>query len=108
MTPDFSISVEGISITELVKSRLVSMHITDEAEVTSDTAVIHLDDRDSLFEIPRTGAKLNILLGYKETGIVPMGDYIVNEITLQGPPQSLKIKSHAADRSKKIILRIVI
>ncbi|MFP3030306.1 MAG: hypothetical protein ACEY3M_03800 [Wolbachia sp.] len=75
MTPDFSISVEGISITELIKSRLVSMHITDEAGVISDTAVIHLDNRDSLFEIPRTGAKLNILLGYKETGIMPMGDY---------------------------------
>jgi phage protein D len=77
------------------------MHITDEAGVISDTAVIHLDDRDS-FEIPRTGAKLNILLGYKETGIVPMGDYIVNEITVQGPPQALKIKSHAADLKQSL------
>ncbi|WP_264373670.1 hypothetical protein [Wolbachia endosymbiont (group A) of Lasioglossum malachurum] len=107
MTPDFSISVEGVLITELIKSRLVSMHITDEAGVISDTAIIHLDDRDSLFEIPRTGAKLNILLGYKETGIVPMGGYIVNEIVLQGPPQALKIKSHAADlkQSSKKLLR---
>ncbi len=102
MTPDFSISVEGVLITELIKSRLVSMHITDEAGVISDTAIIHLDDRDSLFEIPRTGAKLNILLGYKETGIVPMGDYIVNEIVLQGPPQALKIKSHAADLKQSL------
>lgn len=102
MIPDFSISVEGISITELIKSRLVSMHITDEAGVISDTAVIHLDDRDSLFEIPRTGAKLNILLGYKETGIMPMGDYIVNEITIQGSPQALKIKSHAADLKQSL------
>ena len=46
MTPDFSISVEGVLITELIKSRLVSMHITDEAGVISDTAIIHLDDRD--------------------------------------------------------------
>jgi hypothetical protein len=44
VTPDFSISVEGIFITELVNSRLVSMHITDEAGVISDTAVIHLDE----------------------------------------------------------------
>ena len=41
--------------------------------------------------------ELNIALGYRETGISPMGIYTVNEVTIQGPPKTLTIKAHATN-----------
>ena len=48
MTPDFNLWVEGQMITELIRNRLVSIRVTDEVGITSDTVEICLDDRDSL------------------------------------------------------------
>jgi len=77
MTPDFNLWVEGQMITGLIRNRLVSIRVTDEVGITSDTVEICLDDRDSLLELPRTGAKLQVSIGYQETGLVSMGVYIV-------------------------------
>lgn len=97
MTPDFNIWAEGNLITGLIKQRLISLRITDEAGITSDSVEICLDDRDSLIEMPSSGSKLQMHLGYAETGLVPMGLYIVDEVSLEGHPQVMKIKGHAAD-----------
>ena len=48
MTPDFNIWAEGNLITGLIKQRLISLRITDEAGINSDSVEICLDDRDSL------------------------------------------------------------
>ena len=53
MTPDFNLWVEGQMITGLIRNRLVSIRITDEAGITSDTVEICLDDLDSLLELPK-------------------------------------------------------
>lgn len=97
MTPDFNIWAQGNLITGLIKQRLISLRITDEAGITSDSVEICLDDRDSLIEMPSSGSKLQVHLGYIETGLVSMGLYIVDEVTLEGHPQVMKIKGHAAD-----------
>lgn len=97
MTPDFNIWAQGALITGLIKQRLISLRITDEAGITSDSIEICLDDRDSLIEIPSSGSKLQVSLGYVEIGLISMGLYIVDEITLEGSPQTMKIKGHAAD-----------
>ncbi len=63
MTPDFNLWVEGQMITGLIRNRLVSIRITDEAGITSDTVETCLDDRDSLIEMPSSGSKLQVHLG---------------------------------------------
>ncbi|PPE03090.1 Phage late control D protein (GPD) [Holospora curviuscula] len=95
--PDFNIWAQGNLITGLIKQRLISLRITDEAGITSDSVEICLDDRDSLIEMPSSGSKLQVHLGYIETGLVSMGLYIVDEVTLEDHPQVMKIKGHAAD-----------
>ncbi len=97
MTPDFNIWAEGNLITSLIKQRLISLRITDEASITSDRVEICLDDRDSLIEIPSSSSKLQVHLGYVETSLISMGLYIVDEVTLEGHLQVMKIKGHAAD-----------
>lgn len=89
MQPEFVI--EGYGLT---KDRLVSMHITDQSGTIEDVAEVCIDYRDDNIKIPK---ELKISLGYKETGVLPIGIYTVNEITLQSPPQILTIKAHATN-----------
>ncbi|UJQ20787.1 phage tail protein [Wolbachia endosymbiont of Delia radicum] len=89
MQPDFVI--EGY---ELTKDRLVSMHITDESGTIEDIAEICVDYRDDNIKVPK---ELKIALGYKETGVLPIGVYTVNEVTVQSPPKTLTIKAHATN-----------
>ena len=96
-TPDFRVIADSTDITAAIKRGLLSLRVTDEAGVGSDKVEIKLDDRDGKIALPRTGAELDIALGYQETGLVRMGLYIVDEVSITSPPQSMTIRAHAAD-----------
>jgi phage protein D len=97
MTPDFRIIADSTDITAAIRDRLLSLSVTDVAGIESDTVEIALDDRDGVIALPRTGAELEVGLGYKETGVLTMGRFVVDEVSLSGPPQALTIRARAAD-----------
>ena len=47
--------------------------------------------------LPKMGSKLAVSLGYKESGLVDMGVYVINAITMKRPPHTVQIKGHGAD-----------
>lgn len=98
MTPAFRIVVEGQGdVTHVLRDRLLALRITDEAGVDSDTLELRLDDRAPAIAYPRHGVRLSAALGYAETGLVEMGTYVVDEVTLEGPPDTLTVRAKAAD-----------
>ena len=97
MTPDFKIIAAGVDISAKIQQRLLELQVKDEAGLKSDAVDIKLDDRDSALALPATGTSLEIHMGYKETGLVAMGLYTADEITLSGPPQIMTIRAKAAD-----------
>ena len=102
MTPDFQILADSTDITAAIRDRLLSLSVTDAAGIDSDTLEISLDDRDGAIAIPRRGAKLEVRLGYKETGLADLGIYVVDEVGLSGPPDTMTIRGRAADLRAKI------
>ena len=97
MKPAFRVFADSVEITDTVRERLVSLSVTDEAGRRSDTLEIRIDDRDGVVELPRKGAKLEVSLGYRETGLARMGLFVVDEVELSGPPDALVIRGKAAD-----------
>ncbi|MDA0782438.1 MAG: hypothetical protein O2942_09275 [Proteobacteria bacterium] len=97
ITPDFQVIADSNDITAAIRKGLLSLRVTDEAGFQSDKATIKLDDRDGKIALPNTGATLDISLGYVETLLIRMGLYIVDEISVESPPQSMSIRAHAAD-----------
>jgi uncharacterized protein len=102
MTPVYQILADSQDITKKIADRLLSLVITDEAGIKSDTVEIRLDDRDDALELPRTGAELDISIGYKEIGLLKIGLYVVDEISLSGPVRSMVIRGKAANMPKAI------
>lgn len=77
MRPDFRIS--GLSAK--ANDRVLSVSVDDSAGIKSDKATLILDDRDYLLEWPQSGQIITVEMGYKETGLMMMGTFEVDEIS---------------------------
>lgn len=97
MTPEFRIRADGRDITAVVRDRLLSLKVTDSADADSDACEFALDDRGRAVEPPPTGAALEVELGWRPGGTTPMGRFVVDEIELHGPPDTLVVRAAAAD-----------
>ena len=100
MTAVYSIKANGKDITGQVQQRLTSLEISDETGFRSDRVRICLDDRDAVFALPKTGARLDIRMGFREQDkavVVHQGVFFVDEISCTGPPACLVIEGKASD-----------
>ncbi|RXJ70607.1 late control protein [Veronia nyctiphanis] len=102
LTPRCQIVADGSDITALIAKRLLRLTVTDHAGIQSDSVEIRLDDEEHALALPRTGARLTVSMGYQETGLSLMGEYVVDEITLSGPPNTLTLRGKAADMHKAL------
>lgn len=98
----YSITADGANITALIADRLLSAEITDQAGVKSDRLTITIDDRDQRLEFPKTGAKIEVSLGYSGGPLVKMGAYTVDEVDVSGPAREMTIRANAADMTSSI------
>ncbi|MCP1652627.1 phage late control D family protein [Pseudomonas nitroreducens] len=97
MKPVFRIVADGRDITAQVNDRVLDLVVTDKQGLESDTLSLTLDDRAGAVALPRRGAELALYLGYRETGVAPMGRYKVDTITFSGAPDTLVVKAKSAD-----------
>lgn len=97
MTPAYSITANGGTITDAVRPYLVSMTITDKPGVVSDECTITLDDTAGVLAVPEVGAILRVSIGWQGSALVYKGAYTVDEISLRGPPDTIEISAKAAD-----------
>lgn len=97
MTPAFALDIDGVGRTGAVAPYLARIEITDAAGFKSDTAAIRLIDRAGALALPRKGAAVRVRLGYRETGLVNMGDYTVDSVEVSGPPEMIDITAHAVN-----------
>jgi len=102
MRVDYKITADGQDITALIDDRLISAEITDQAGIKSDRLTLTIDDRDQRLELPATGAKLEVSLGYVDRGLIRMGKYVVDEIEVTGPARELVIRANAANMTGEI------
>jgi phage protein D len=97
LTPTYQVSANGADLTAKLKTRLISLTISDETGINSDSVEIEIDDRDGAVAIPPFGADLVVGIGYTETGIVAKGRFRVDEIETSGPDRRMLIRARSAD-----------
>ncbi|MCT4575067.1 MAG: contractile injection system protein, VgrG/Pvc8 family [Alphaproteobacteria bacterium] len=97
MRPIYKILANSKDITDRLQGRLLSLAINDEVGLVSDSLSMEIEDRENRFEIPKTGAELEIFIGYKETQLYSMGKFMIDEIELSGPPDKITITGRSAN-----------
>jgi phage protein D len=98
MRPVFYLfSADGADITDTLMSRTTRLAVTDAEGLSSDTLEVELDDRGQSVQLPAIGERLRLMLGYLERAPIPvMGDYIVDELRLSGPPLRIALTAKGA------------
>ena len=99
--PNFSVHINGIDLSHPIKDRIVSLRTTDAAGILSDSCEIELDDFDEAIQMPKTEAKVEVSLGYKETELTKIGSYFVKEIEIDGARKVIKISANAASKKMR-------
>ncbi|CAA0111485.1 Uncharacterised protein [BD1-7 clade bacterium] len=106
MKPLFTLTADNNDITAKISDRLLSLAVIDERGTDSDTLTVRLDDRNNVLALIPTGAVLKVELGYQEQSgkitMYPMGRFTVDEVELEGPPDTLIIRARAADLRKSL------
>jgi phage protein D len=91
------LSVDGVSLTSVIRQRLVQLTHTDNRGFEADTVEIELDDTDGNLDLPSRGAVLTVAFGWAAQGAVAKGTYTVDEISHRGAPDLLIIRARSAD-----------
>lgn len=102
LTPQAELTIDGRRFGTQAMSRIISIGLTDKRGFEADELTIELDDHDGTIAIPKTGSKITLKLGYKETGLVEKGEYLVSEFTASGSPDRLSITARAADLAETL------
>lgn len=102
LTPAAELTIDGRRFGTQAMSRIISISLTDKRGFEADELTIELDDHDGTIAIPKTGSKITLKLGYKETGLVEKGEYLVSEFTASGSPDRLSITARAADLAEAL------
>ncbi|MGW8136862.1 contractile injection system protein, VgrG/Pvc8 family [Sphingomonas zeae] len=111
--PDYLVTVDGRDITRIIRGtvtrsggrtrpRLISMGISEKRGEEADTFDLVLDDSDDALDLPPTGAKIRVSLGWRqgtgvEIGLVDKGEFHVESVAHGGSPPALTIRAKAAD-----------
>lgn len=92
--PQFSLHADGQDITQAIWDNLLSISLRDNAGKKSDQLTIDIVLPASAATPPK-GAVLNFSLGFNGS-LIDKGRFIVDELTLSGPPRRLQIVANAA------------
>lgn len=95
--PFFKVSAGGVDITSRLAGRGISLTITDGVGLEADSVQIKIDDQDGIIAPPRTGVVLNVVGGYEDGAQRDFGDFKVDNVSLDGYPQTVTINAQAVD-----------
>lgn len=96
-TPAFEIKVNGKAVASIVNERLISLTVTDKEGVGSDSIDVGLNDGNPFAAIPKKGDKIEVSLGYSETGILPFGAFTVDDPEIRCLPYGMNIRGRGAN-----------
>ncbi|MFZ2972295.1 MAG: contractile injection system protein, VgrG/Pvc8 family [Ferribacterium limneticum] len=91
------LTVDGVSLTSIIRQRLIQLTHTDNRGFEADTVEIELDDTDGKLDLPPRGAIITLALGWAARGLVPKGTYTVDEVAHRGAPDTMSIRARSAD-----------
>lgn len=103
MKPRVEVSIDGVPVAGHFYERLLSLTVTDEEGMKSDTVDIELNDGPPNFlAIPRTGAIISVKMGFGDD-LVPKGVFTADKVNVDCLPYKMSISGKAADlRSGKL------
>lgn len=115
LTPIWRITVNGANVSDRIRPRFISLHITEDRANESDELELVVSDHDGAVQLPDTGDTIEVAIGWRAepmaapyrqigseelgfpVGLVDKGKYTVQAVEHSGTPDQLTIRARAAD-----------
>lgn len=101
MTPLVIVSLRGSPVSG-VEERALSGVLTEYDGEKADTLSIEISNYDGRLMKPRRGDTIAIQIGWRETGIVKVGNFVVTGVTKTGPVATFHVRADSADLKKSL------
>lgn len=106
--PKVVVTYEGKDITASITPSLIEVNYIDFIEGESDSVELVLEDVDRRWQnawYPKHGDQVNVQIGYEDAPLLPCGDFEIDEVELDGPPDVVRIKALAAGVKRSVRTR---
>lgn len=106
--PKVVVRYERRDISANISPSLLEISYTDFLEGQSDTIELVLEDADRRWQrawYPQHGDLLEVQLGYEAGALLPCGQFEIDEVELDGPPDVVRIKALAAGVTRALRTR---
>lgn len=100
-TPYVSLFLGGADLVARWGPLLIDVTVTDERGLEADKLAVTLDDQDGRIVYPETGARIVVEGGYRETGAAVVGEFVVDQISLEGWKQTIQIQASSVEAKAK-------
>ncbi|MFA4228531.1 phage late control D family protein [Xanthomonas perforans] len=96
-TPQWRVVLDGTDLTERIAPRLLDLTLTECRGGEADQLDLRIHDHDGKMALPKRGVRLAVALGWKATGLVDKGTFIVDEVEYSGAPDIITVRARSAD-----------
>jgi len=98
-SPEWVLTYQGINITADISAMVLGISYTDYLSELSGEVELVVEDHDRKWQAswyPTLGDVLNLVIGYRGEGLLPCGDFQIDQLELAGPPDRLTLRCLAA------------
>ncbi|MEA9842376.1 phage late control D family protein [Xanthomonas campestris] len=95
--PQWRVVLDGTDLTERIAPRLLDLTLTECRGGEADQLDLRIHDHDGKMALPKRGVRLAVALGWKDTGLVDKGTFIVDEVEYSGAPDIITVRARSAD-----------
>jgi len=93
---------DGTDLADKIDPRLLSLSLSEKRGGESDALELTIQNHDGAMAIPKKGIYLSLALGWIDgndvtTGLIDKGRFKVDEVELEGPPDTITIRARAAN-----------
>ncbi|MCC4600170.1 phage late control D family protein [Xanthomonas melonis] len=95
--PQWRVVLDGTDLTERIAPRLRDLTLTECRGGDADQLDLSIHDHDGKMALPKRGVRLAVALGWKATGLVDKGSFLVDEVEYSGAPDIITVRARSAD-----------
>lgn len=95
LSPNWLLTYSGVNITADISRMVLSISYADELGGRCGELEVELEDRDRRWQgpwFPQTGDAVSLLIGYSGELLLPCGDFQVDELEVEGPPDVFHLR----------------
>lgn len=107
-SPQWILTYNGVNITGDVSQMVLRVEFLDRLEAASSEIEVELEDSTKTWQgpwYPVLGDQLNLMIGYHGEGLLPCGDYQIDDLSLGGPPDVFRLRCLATDITESLRTR---